>query len=217
MAAVNRQDPANPGAHLLQPPQNQHHLQFQRHQTQSPANPQTLNNPASSAFRYPDANDQPQQSDVDFSAYIRDDGSGGYNPNWDNSHIPGPQTQPNGFGQQQQSSWDPHHQSVPNSLNSAGHGFISADYVNPFSQASNGYTYPSYHGNQYQGYPGVSYPHNLGLGAGQYFNDAAFTPPNDQSFGNHAAQEQTISPSALQSYPNAFQAVSQKENQVRFS
>ena len=210
---ASRQDLPNPNSHLLQPPSNHHNLQVQRHQSRSPANTSSdPNNPAASSLQYPGQN---QSSDVDFNAYIRDDGNNGFSSNWQSSNNAMDQEQSNGFAQQPQASWDPHHNTVPNSLQSSTNGFISNDYVNTFSQASTGYNFGGFNGNQYQGYSGVPYNQPMGFGSGQFFNNAAFTGPSGQGFGGQTSQDQTIAPSALQSFPGNYQPQSQVENQVR--
>ena len=211
-APVNPHDLSNSSTHLLQPHQNSHNLQTPRHQSRSPANSAEPNNHSVSTFQYQDANAQP---DVDFNAYIRDDGNGGYHQGWQSSSNVLDQMQNNGFAQQPQASWDPHHQAVPGSLHSSTNGFISNDYVNSFSQASNAYPFPGYNGSQYQGYPGVSYNPHMSFGAGQYFNNSAFRNPDDQGFSAQEPQDQTISPSALQSHTEALPGQGQTENQLR--
>ena len=210
---ASRQELPTPNAHLLQPPQNHQNLHVQRHDSRSPANSSAdPNNPAVSSFQYSNSN---QSSDVDFNAYIRDDGNNGYHSNWQASHNAMDQIQPNSFAQHPQASWDSHHNAAPNSLHSSTNGFISDDYVNTFSQASTGYGFNGYNSNQYQGYPSVPYNQPMGFGTGQFFSNATFPNPSSPDFGGQTSQDQTISPSALQSFPGNYQSQNHVETQVR--
>ena len=181
-----------------QPNQNQNQNQNQGHHNH---NPQSIG-PA--PFHYP--NNGGNQHDDSFSTFFNVDGTSGFDSTWaEPSTIIDPRLQTNGYTP----SPGPWHQNPlhpTNSLQNAGPDLVANEYANAFAQNPNIFTYSGYNASQFQTYGTNSFDPTLSYANGPMLGTPNFQDPNSQAYGpsTASAQGQTISPSALQTYPNHY-------------
>ena len=133
-------------------------------------------------------------SEEDFTPFFNPDPNGAFNNAWDPTLVE-PAVQSNGCTQQAQ-SWN-HQTSQP--LQSSG-------YAGSFSTAQNFTNYGDYTNSPYPTLPSTTFETSLPYAGDTVLRQQTYANPPDSGFfnGNSLVQGQTVAPSALQSYPNAF-------------
>ena len=197
MDSIQRQGQNNPNHGQRRDPHGIIHQQVHASQAQDAQN---ISHPG---YQFPSSSSVPHEDD--FNAYFNDDGGTGFNPaTWDPAPIIDPRLQQNGFTQPS-SSWDQssHHASHP--VHTPIQAMQSNDFSNAFNRNPNVYNgFQGYGAPQYSPYTNSPYHQPLSYGPNTFMNPATFAQSSDHGFGVPNAQAQTISPSALQSFPNHY-------------
>ena len=197
MESRHRQDQLNSNHQLP------HHFQSN---AQAHSSHQGAHEIDSAGFQYHNPNtvqQQQQQTEDQFSTYFNDDSnSTSFNPSWDPSAIIDPRLQENGFGHSS-NSWLQNSLQTTNSLQQSEQGLPSNDYVNGATRNNSVYGFSGFGGSQYPSFAANSYDQNLAFGTNSLLSNN-FVDSINPTYGNSNLQGETISPSALQSYPNGY-------------
>ena len=145
-------------------------------------------------------------SNDEFSTFFNvpgDDGpSQSFNQPWDSTSIIDPRLQQHGFAQHS-NTWNQSPLHSAGQMGNQGQGLNSGDYPNAFNQPPNPY-YAGYHHAQYPPFQGSSFNPSMSYGPGSLLSPHGYAGVNAPTFGNQTLSGQTISPSALQSYPSPY-------------
>ena len=172
--------------------------QGQHRQAQGPRNDND-DNAAGGSFNF---NAHPQQDD--YTSFFNNDG----NPSsyaWDPSAVIDPRIQPNGFSQTP-STWHQNSLNAPSSHRTPSYGLHSPNYANSYS------TYAGYQ--PQHRYPAQSYDSPLNYGNPTLLDGATFDEHVPQEYERPNGASQTVSPSALQSFPSYAQFPNASDDQV---
>ncbi|MCJ1282706.1 hypothetical protein MMC26_002031 [Xylographa opegraphella] len=170
--------------------QNQNQNQHQRQHQGQPNNHVDL---AATSYNYP-----PNAPNDAFHNYFNNNPASSFNAPWGSEAID-PRIQRNAFAQTSP-AW--HHTALnaQGSLQTPHYGLPASGYDNAFARPQDAYSYAGYHNQQPLSFANNDYDPALTYGTGALLDDAAFVDHGSHSYGNSDVQEQTISPSALQSF-----------------
>ena len=188
MDSIRRQD-QNP---------NHHHQQQRQQPVQQQQEDHPNRNIGSAPFQY--SNNNSNQHDDAFNTFFNVDGPSGFDSTWgESSAIIDPRLQTNGYTP----SPGPWQQ---NPLQNQGGGLVSNEYANAFTHNPNLYNFPGYNASQFQAYPSNTFDPTLPYSNGPMLGASSFQDPDSEAYGpsTSSTQGQTISPSALQTYPNHY-------------
>ncbi|MCJ1475153.1 hypothetical protein MMC13_003813 [Lambiella insularis] len=166
-----------------------HQTQGHVHQQQQAPQPNGSDLEAAS-YNYPNH----QQNDS-FN-YFNNNAASSFASPWAAEAVIDPRIQSNVFAQTP-SAWQPNNHSAPNT---STYGLQSTSYNNAYSRPQDPYTYPDFHHQQPLSFADSSYDPTLGY-TDPLLDADGFGDHDTRGYARSSVQGQTISPSALQSYP----------------
>ena len=175
--------------------QNQAHgQQPQQHQAQ---HHDVQNQPLGGGGAYGFSN---QSQNNDFQSMFNNDLSSSFNPPWDVDSIIDPRIQSNGFAHGS-TSWQHNSLQSANELQTPSYGLQSTNYSQDFAGNPNAFDYSAFNNGQQHSFTSPAFDPQLSFGSASLMNGSGFEQHRPQQYERRPSiQEQTISPSALQSY-----------------
>ena len=184
--------------------QNQAH----RHQHQGQPQHHDLQNQHAGGGTY-GYSSHPQNSD--FPPLFHNDLGSSFNQPWD---IIDPRLQPNGFAQGP-TSWHQNPMQATGELQTPSYGISSSNYGHEFAGNPNAFNYTGFGNQQQHSFTNPGFDPRLSFGSASLMNGSGFEEHRPRQYERRTSiQEQTISPSALQSYEYPPLPI-QDETQVR--
>lgn len=164
-----------------------------------------------SSSKYTDQDELPSAAD---NPYLNDQ-SAGYNALYSSANVPGfgahwdldsfqdPHNQ-SAVYQHAEPGWQPSPMNATNATQVSNFGIPSTNYGLPYSNSSAPFEYPTFNQQTGQPFSTASYDTSLTYGHRHLLNSSNFETASIADFARGGAQNGTVSPQVLQSYPTSY-------------